>query len=86
LNGKNAVIWYWLNEDKETTIYLFNLQGDLLWKKVFPTGQPGGKAEINSISWDGRNNFGEILDNGVYLLKVAQGNKVIYSGKIIILK
>ncbi|MFA4966893.1 MAG: right-handed parallel beta-helix repeat-containing protein [Candidatus Margulisiibacteriota bacterium] len=86
LSGKDAIIWYWLNEEKETTAFIFNMQGELIFKKISIAGQPGGNAGINSVSWNGRNSFGEILENGVYLLKIAQGSKVLYNGKIIILK
>jgi flagellar hook assembly protein FlgD len=57
-----------------------------LRRQVCQAGANGGSAGINSISWDGTNNFGEILESGAYLLRVAQGDKIIYNGKIIILK
>lgn len=86
LSGQTAAIWYWLNDDKTTSVNIFDLQGNLLSKKIYQAGINGGRNGINSVSWDGKNNFGEILENGIYFVKVAQDSKVIYSGKIIILK
>jgi len=85
-SGQNAVFWYWLNEDKETSIFVFDAQGGLIWRQVYPAGSMGGQSGVNAVVWNGKNNFGEVLENGIYLYRIAQGNKSIYKGKLIILK
>ena len=85
-SGQDAVFWYWLNEEQAISINVFDLEGRLIYKRVLVAGWEGGRTGINSIKWNGRNTFGEMLENGVYLVKIAQGNKALYSGKIIILK
>jgi len=86
LTGQKAVFWYWLNEDKDINLFIFDMQGNLLWKQSYLKGGLGGKSGVNAISWDGKNSFGEILENGVYLYRAAEGNKSLYKGKLIILK
>ena len=40
----------------------------------------------NTVEYDGRSAWGDILANGVYLYKIIQDNKVVGSGKISIIK
>ncbi|MBI5700086.1 S8 family serine peptidase [Candidatus Saganbacteria bacterium] len=85
-----AYFAYNLEDNYSTTIYLFNLSGNLVWQKSFGAGEQGGKAGANLAPWNGLNLFGEMVEGGVYLFKiVAQSGgskKVIGSGKIIILR
>ncbi len=41
---------------------------------------------MNSVTYDGRTSWGDILGNGVYIYKVVQGNRSIGGGKIAIFK
>jgi len=85
-SGQPAVFWYWLNENKTTSIFIFDLQGSLLWKQTYIAGSQGGRSGVNAITWDGKNNFGEILPNGIYFFRIVQGSKIIYKSKLIILR
>jgi hypothetical protein len=85
-SGQPAVFWYWLNEDKTTSIFIFDMQGSLLWKQTYIAGSQGGRSGVNTITWDGKNNFGEILPNGIYFFRIVQGSKIVYKSKLIILK
>jgi len=84
-NG-SGVIWYYLDADNETSIYLFDLSGTVVWKATYPSGAVGGKAGANSITYDGKTLWGDILGNGVYIYKVVQGNKSVGGGKIAVIK
>ena len=85
-SGEDAVFWYWLDKDDTVSINLFDLKGSLVFKRIMTAGSTGGKVGVNSVNWNGRNVNNEMLENGLYLVKIASGSKSIYSGKIIILK
>lgn len=76
---------YSLSGNFNVTIYLFDLNGNLIWRKTFLAGENGGKAGPNNPSWNGVNLFGESVPNGVYLYQVATDQRVIARGKIIVL-
>ena len=78
-------ISYNLSDNFNTSVYLFDITGKLIFKRTFVAGTDGGKSGKNMVPWNGRNNFGERVTNGVYLFKVVADNSVLDSGKIIIL-
>ena len=77
---------YNLIENSEVTVYVFNLSGELIWQKNFSPGQQGGKTDLNLVPWDGRNMYGEMVENGVYIFKISTAKKLLDSGKVIVLK
>lgn len=81
-----SYFWYWLNFEKNTSIYIADITGNLLYKKDFIAGTNGARGGINQVSWDGKNNYGEVLDNGVYIYKIVQDMHPIASSKILIFK
>ena len=80
-----VVLYYNLKGNFNTTIYLFDLNGNLIWRKLFLAGDNGGKAGDNSPPWDGKTLFGEAVANGVYVYQVTTGSSVIAKGKVIVL-
>ena len=84
LNG-SAKIWYWLESEKNTDIYIMDLTGNVVIKKSFQSGSNGALSGENTVEYDGRSAWGDILANGVYLYKIIQDNKVVGSGKISII-
>ncbi len=82
----SGTFWYHSDTDSDTTIYLLDLSGSVLWKQSFSAGTPGGSEGVNSVTYDGRTSWGDILGNGVYIYKVVQGNRSIGGGKIAIFK
>ena len=76
---------YNLEGNFNTTLYLFDLNGNLLWRKNYAVGENGGKAGANNPAWDGQNLYGERVPNGVYFYQIATDQKVIGRGKIIVL-
>lgn len=85
-NAGGGRFWYWLTADKETSLYLIDLGGTVVWKQSFTAGTNGGKAGENNLLYDGKTNWGDLLGNGVYLYKVVQDGKSIGGGKIAIIK
>ncbi|MFA5105118.1 MAG: hypothetical protein WC527_08090 [Candidatus Margulisiibacteriota bacterium] len=85
-NNGSGVIWYYLDADNETSVYLLDLSGTVVWKATYPSGAVGGKAGANSITYDGKTLWGDVLGNGVYIYKVVQGNRSVGGGKIAVIK
>ncbi|HTY12688.1 MAG TPA: S8 family serine peptidase [Candidatus Omnitrophota bacterium] len=81
---------YNLTLNSAVSIYLYGINGGLIWQKQFNSGEEGGKAGLNLAPWNGRNLSGEPVDNGVYLYKICVqdgGNKrVLDSGRMIVFR
>ena len=76
---QKTAICYILTEDCKVTVRIFNLFGDLVKKMEFEKGaDPGGKGQTggydNRISWDGRNDYGMKVANGLYICEVRAEN------------
>lgn len=78
-------IAYNLSNNFNTSVYLFDITGKLIFRRTFVAGEDGGKAGKNMVPWDGTNNFGEKVTNGVYFYKIVSDNSILTSGKLIIL-
>jgi len=85
-NNGAAKIWYWLDSDRETSIYIVDMSGKLVWKKSYASGSNGGKAGENNVEFDGRRTNGEVVGDGAYIFKVIQGGKVAGGGKIAVIR
>jgi len=66
-------------------IYLHDSTGRLVWKKILPAQQ---LLDDKGVEWTGYTQFGEIAENGVYLLRVVDetNKKLIGKTKIVIIK
>ena len=80
------VINYNLSANADTKIYIYNLAGQLMWRKTYSAGTMGGRQGNNKVEWHGESDFGVSLANGVYLYQVISNNRVLGREKIIILK
>ena len=76
---------YFLAGNFVTTIYLFDLTGNLIWQRSCLAGENGGKYGNNNPPWDGKDLYGANVANGVYLYQIVANGKVIGRGKIIVL-
>ncbi|MFA5183132.1 MAG: hypothetical protein WC405_17585 [Syntrophales bacterium] len=85
-SGTMAKIWYWLDANAETTIYIVDLAGTVVLKTTYASGALGGSAGANNVDFDGKDKWGQVLGDGAYLYKIVQGGKVIGGGKIGIVK
>jgi hypothetical protein len=79
---------YYLSEDANVTLKVFDLFGNLVWTAEFDAGMPGGQGRArslhpNSIEWDGVNGNGQKVGNGGYILiaKAESSGKVIMNTK-----
>ncbi|MBI5699150.1 right-handed parallel beta-helix repeat-containing protein [Candidatus Saganbacteria bacterium] len=85
-SGSQAAFWYWLDADKTTSLYIFDAAGNQIFRETYLPGSNGGRAGVNVISWNGRNSWNEVLDNGVYPYRLVQEGKAIAKGKLIIFR
>jgi hypothetical protein len=85
-SGTTAKIWYWLDQDYETSIYIVDITGNLVWKNTYAFGTNGGRSGSNSIDFNGKDRWGGTLGDGVYLYKIVQNGKSVGGGKIAIIK
>jgi hypothetical protein len=69
---------YILTEDSDVSIHVYTLTGNLVWEMTLPAGKEGGKGQptgyTNEILWDGRNNAGMTVANGMYLMEIKAGS------------
>ena len=62
-------IEYNLSRPSSVTIAIYDLLGQVVWKKSFREGENGGDL-INSIAWWGRNGLEEVVGNGGYICRI----------------
>ena len=66
LNGTNTFV-YTLTADSDVEFRIFTITGLEVYARKYSAGSQGGKSGTNQIQWDGRNESGEIVLNGVYV-------------------
>ncbi|MFC1568113.1 S8 family serine peptidase [Candidatus Margulisiibacteriota bacterium] len=76
---------YSLETNFEARIYLFDLSGKLVWQNSYAAGENGGKSGENSPSWDGKDQLGGNVPNGVYFYKIVADGRIIAQGKVVVL-
>ena len=72
-------------ENADVTLRIYDLFGNLVWSKNIPAGSEGGlgrdqSPHANSVVWDGRNDKGQKVGSGGYILMakaVANGKTVM---------
>lgn len=72
-NRESAEIAYSLAADETVTMTVFTLSGEKVYEKVFAAGSEGGRQGVNYVTWDGRNDNGKIVLNGVYVVVFREG-------------
>ncbi|MFA4949094.1 MAG: hypothetical protein WC674_11405, partial [Candidatus Krumholzibacteriia bacterium] len=72
-------ICYFLKGNSVVTIKIYDLGGRLVWSKSISAGDAGGsgapEGTWHEIPWNGRNDRGELVRNGVYMCKVEAGSQ-----------
>lgn len=85
-NSGNARIAYQLNQDANTSIYLFNAAGELVYKRNYTAGSAGGRVGYNEVTWNGQSDFGATVGNDIYFLRVVSDGRPIGKAKIAVIK
>lgn len=83
--GEFTTLAFRYPQDVMAKLYIFDLSGQLIYREnILTTNRaPDGFCRV---SWDGRDNNGKVVDNGVYLIQVVYEGKVIAKNKIMVLK
>jgi hypothetical protein len=91
-SGKETTtIIYYLDEDTDVSFRLYTLLGEPVWSRSYQEGDPQGSAGMhstgsNAVEWDGKNNAGNTVLNGVYILVMETGSGEILKTKVAFVK
>ena len=77
-----TTINYTLTEDANTNIYIYNLARMIGYMESFTAGANGGRAGENEVSWSGKNLFGHLVANGVYIYFIVANGSILGRGEI----
>ncbi len=66
---------FYLDQDTDIDIKIYSLIGELVWSRSYTANDPQGKRghHEGDIVWDGRNERGYVVLNGVYIARIATG-------------
>ena len=79
-------IEYNLDAPSSVTVIIYDLLGQVVWKKSFSEGENGGSL-INNVVWWGRNGLSEVVSNGGYICRIyIQKEKRAIIRKIAVVK
>ncbi|MFC1616588.1 hypothetical protein ACFL2K_00040 [Candidatus Margulisiibacteriota bacterium] len=65
-NNENLVIGFNLSQEAGIEIYILDQSGDIIKTWVYDSSSDEGQPGYHTISWNGRNTFGNIVPNGLY--------------------
>ncbi|MDZ7860211.1 MAG: Ig-like domain-containing protein [Candidatus Krumholzibacteriota bacterium] len=76
--SEETQIAYFLTENSDVQIRIYDYTGELVWSKDIASGGVGATGSTDKIyhstPWDGRNGRGNIVRNGVYICKITAGS------------
>ena len=85
MSGRSTLIQYTLSVDAPIMVVLFDITGHQVKRLNFSSGANGGRAGVNNVSWDGRSLTGNIAGNGMYIFEIISENRLIGTGKMVIM-
>ncbi len=72
---QSTIIAYKLSDQASVTLRIFTMSGDLVLRKAFDRGAPGGLQGLNQFTWDGKNGKGNVVSSGGYIALIeAEAN------------
>lgn len=72
-------------QDLDVKVYFFDVTGQLV-RTITVSSANRGPDGYSRLSWDGRSNFDEVVENGVYLVRIVSGGTTIAKTKVIVMK
>ena len=66
---------YHLGGDSNVRLTVYDLMGQKILEREFFQGSLGGQTGFNRVSWDGRNDSGEVVGNGGYVAVLELKNE-----------
>jgi hypothetical protein len=83
--GEGTTIIYDLSSDTGTKLIIYSITGSVVWQKSFDPGSAGGKAGQNNVFWDGKNDFGDYVGNGMYIYLITSSSKILHNGHMAVI-
>lgn len=79
---------YYLDQDSDISIKIYTLVGELVWSRSYSATEPQGKKGFHEadIIWDGKNDQGYRVLNGVYIARLSTGYGKSALTKIAVIK
>jgi FlgD Ig-like domain len=68
-------IAYFLDAPANVSIKIYAITGDLVHEESIPSSDPRAQSGPQETTWDGRNDKGEVVRNGVYVCVLNAGGK-----------
>ncbi len=82
-----AVLAYFLPEEGAVSIFVYDLSGSPVDKRIIETTElEGAHSGYNEYPWDGMDGFGKPLGSDAYLIIIVQNGKIAGKGRVMILK
>jgi hypothetical protein len=69
-NKDLTLISYYLQRSMPITLTIYDPFGNQVWSRRFRQNEAGAKSGDNVVYWDGRNNRGHRVANGIYVIEV----------------
>lgn len=82
---ESITIAYKMTQDVDVKVYIFDITGQLM-RTITVSSSNRGPDGLSRVSWDGKSNFGEVVENGVYLVRIVAGGTTAARTKIMVLK
>jgi hypothetical protein len=79
-------IGYILTKAGNVQITLHDLMGNQIAKLEYGTGQNGGRAGYNEVTWNGKSSSGALVGNGIYVYLIVSDGRVLARGKLAAIK
>src|SRR4029450_6403675 len=73
-NGETRIA-YFMDAPANVTLKIYAMTGDLVHEESIPSGDPRAQSGPQETTWDGRNDKGEVVRNGVYMCVLNAGGK-----------
>ncbi|MFC1596124.1 T9SS type A sorting domain-containing protein [Candidatus Margulisiibacteriota bacterium] len=81
---------YQLTAQADVDVYIYSITGKRIFHKVIETGEAGSRVGYNEVAWDGRDSFGDMVGNGVYLVHIVTddggGKKLLGKVKVLVMR
>ncbi len=80
-------ISYYLSADGEINIYILDSSGKVIFKDILISGTNGARYGYNEYLWNGKDAFGHLVDNDVYLVCITNNNgNILGKTRVVVLK
>ena len=80
-----ALFSYQLDKEADIEFRIFTISGEEVFAKIISAGQEGAQAGENMLEWNGKNNSGHMVLNGVYIASILNKATGEYTRKKIAL-